>query len=147
MKSLKMLMMAAFSILTISTIAQNQSKKEQMKMYVMKIQSPSNGLASTGEYLKAGLLTGLSVKEQMKSNVTKTNNTAQNYYLGATKSILCPDCLVYSIASPKEQMKLHTMNLDKCSMSPVKGIVEAAGKCSICGMGIPLETSKVRISR
>jgi hypothetical protein len=38
MKSLKMLMMAAFSILTITAFAQNQSNKELMKAGVMKIQ-------------------------------------------------------------------------------------------------------------
>ncbi|MBS1511668.1 MAG: hypothetical protein JST86_12555 [Bacteroidetes bacterium] len=146
MKSLRILMMAVFSILTISAIAQNQSKKEQMKMEVMKIQSSSKVFVSTGAFLKAGLLTSLSAKEQMKSNVTKTNNTVSDYYAGAVKSPLCPDCLVYSTASPKEQMKLRVMNLDKCSMSPVKGIAEA-GKCSICGMGILQVKSKVRNSR
>lgn len=146
MKFLKMLMMAAFSILTISTIAQNQSKKEQMKMEVMKIQSSSKVFVSTGAYINAALLTSLSAKEQMKSIVAKANITVPDYYTSTAKSILCPDCFVYSTASPKEKMKLQVMNLDKCSMSPVKGIAEA-GKCSICGMGILPVKSKVNSSR
>ncbi len=146
MKSLKILMVAVLSILTISAMAQNQSKKEQMKMEVMKIQSPSKVFVSTGAFLKAGLLTSLSAKEQMKSNVTIAKNTVPDYYAGAAKSTLCPDCLVYSTASPKEQMKLQVMNLEKCSMITVKEIAEA-GKCSICGMGILPVKSKVNSSR
>ena len=149
MKSLKTLMMAALTILTISVVAQNNttkspkeklsiSKKEQMKMEVMKIQTSPTDFV-TRAVINNSIALNLSAKELMKARVMKSNTSAQNYTVALNRSGKCTACLTLVNLSPKEQMKMKVMALDKCSM--IAGTLShEANKCSICGMD--LTTSK-----
>jgi len=137
MKSLKMLMMAALSILTISLFAQSnttKSKKELMKMEVMKIHTTPQAIITEAS-AKDGFASNLSPKEQLKRNVVKWNAVTRNNDVAGTNSGKCPDCLSLSNLSPKEQMKMKEMDLLVCSMSA--GIASGKiGKCAICGMDL-----------
>jgi hypothetical protein len=128
MKSLKMLMMAALTILSTSVFAQNETtkaskeevmmdksgkysvcdmdltklKKEQMKMKVMKIYTCQKEYNVTsdmpGKYSTGGFALNLSPKEQMKRDALKSY-TGPQY----------PDVAIYKTLinlSPKEQMKM-----------------------------------------
>jgi hypothetical protein len=122
MKSLKILMMATLTILTISVVAQNSttkppkerltiSKKEQMKMEVMKIQSAIPNYITTGDYSKGAFVSNLSLKEQMKRNVMKLNSVNSYPNISVNKSGKCPACLNVLNLSPKEQMKMKVMGM------------------------------------
>ncbi len=146
MKSLKMLMIAGLTILTISVFSQNnttrfsqdqlaKSKKELMKMEVMKMQTSPNDFVVTGQYSKGGLVSTLSPKEQMKRNVMRLNNATQYTDVAVNKSGKCPMCVTMSNLSPKEKMKMTVMALNTCPMNAgIPGI--DADKCSICGMDL-----------
>jgi len=151
MKSLKTLMMAALTILTISVVAQNSttkppkeqlsiSKKEQMKMEVMKIQINPSKYITTEDYSK-GLVSNLSPKEQMKRNVMKLNSVSRYQDVAVNKPGKCPACLNVLNLSPKEQMKMKVMDLYNCPMSSGSA-TDKAGKCSICGMDLTAVKNK-----
>ena len=152
MKSLKTLMMAALTILTISVVAQNTttkppkeqlsiSKKEQMKMEVMKIQTAIPKYIITGDYSKGAFVSNLSLKEQMKTNVMKLNSVNSYQDIAVNKSGKCPACLNVLNLSPKEQMKMKVMDLYNCPMSSGSA-TDKAGKCSLCGMDLTAVTNK-----
>jgi hypothetical protein len=149
MKSLKMLMMAALSILTISVFAQSNttiSKKEQMKMEVMKIYtSPGNydvTINNTGNYAPGSFASNLSSKEQMKIGVMKLNAGTHYNEVAIDKSAMCTKCVALSNLAPKEQMKMKVMGLYNCPMSAdMSG--NMSGKCSsMCGMDLTAAKSK-----
>lgn len=152
MKSLKTLMMAVLTILTISVVAQNStikspkeqlsiSKKEQMKMEVMKIQYAIPNYITTGDYSKGAFVSSLSPKEQMKRNVMKLNSVNSYQDVAVNKSGKCPVCLNVLNLSPKEQMKMKVMDLYNCPMSSGSA-TDKAGKCSICGMDLTAVKNK-----
>jgi hypothetical protein len=144
-----MLMMAALTILTINVFAQSNSnksqqeqftnsKKELMKMEVMKIQISPKDFVTSGA-VNNSIVSNLSAKEQMKTSVIKLNTGVQNYTVAVNKSGMCAACLTLSNLSAKEQMKMTAMALDKCPMNAGTPGHEAK-KCAICGMD--LATSK-----
>lgn len=141
-----MLMMAAFTIVTIAVFAQNnttkfpqeqltKSNKELMKMEVMKIPTYSNVFVTTSEYSKNDLVTNLSIKEQMKTSVIKVNAATQYQDIASNKSDKCPACFTLSNLSPKEQMKMKVMDLFTCPMG-LGTPGHSSDKCSICGMDL-----------
>ena len=136
-----MLMMAALSILTISVFAQSntsKSKKEQMKMEVMKIYtSPVNYDVTSGVFVS-----NLSQKEQMKMDVIKFNAGSAYRDITINNSAVCPKCTALLNLTSKEQMKMKVMGLYNCPMS-----ADMAGnmpdKCSgVCSMGLYTGKSK-----
>lgn len=139
MKSLKMLMMAALTILTISVFAQSnstRSKKEQMKMEVMKTyNSPvQNDIKSDmpGKNKKGGSTSSLSSKEQMKMEVMRGTPDTQYQNVAVDKSSNCPLCMTLLNGTPKEQMKMKVMGY-KCPMK-IDTAGKQPGRCSMCGM-------------
>ena len=141
-----MLIMAALSIMTIAVFAQNnttkspqeqltKSNKELMKMEVMKIPTYPNGYVTTGIYLKKGIVTNLSPKEQMKTSVIKVNAAIQYQDIASNNSDKCPECFTLSNLSQKEQMKMKVMDLFTCPMS-LGTAGHSSDKCSICGMDL-----------
>lgn len=144
MKSLKMLMMAGLTILTISVYAQNNStlsKKEQMKMEVMKSSASPVQYNIPGDtqskISKKRFAVNRSSKEQMKLSVMNGNSDTL-YQDGAAA---CPLCLAVLNATTKEQMKLKVMGLYTCPMK-VDTASNQRTKCSRCGMNLNTATSK-----
>lgn len=152
MKSFKMLMMAALTILTISVFSQNiiskspeeqvtNSKKESMKMDVMKIQTFLKDFTTTRAYSKKGLVSNLYPKDQMKSIVMNLNNVTPYYDVANDKSGKCSECLTVSNLTPKEQLKMKVIDLYTCQMSSGAASDES-GKCAICGMDLTTVKTK-----
>lgn len=134
MKIVKMLLWAAFSVSSIGVVAQNRSKKELMKMEVMKTKTSvvniANGWAASNKGMAA-----LSVKEQMKRETLKMNNYEGSYITSSVTTKVCVDCIALISMSPKEQMKHRLMNRLKCNSGDNKAI-EQSCKCTICDAGI-----------
>lgn len=138
--------MAALSILVLPVFAQTtttefqqlqltKSKKELMKMEVMKIQTNPKNLVRNS--LKNGQVSNLSSKEQMKATVMKLKPLSQNYTLAINTSGKCAPCLTFSHLSLKEQMKMKIVGL---YIHPINMVVprEEFDKCSICGLNLPM---------
>ena len=144
MKTSKILMMAVFSILTMAVSAQNntignqyghstRSKKELMKMEVMKIQSTEQSFKR--KFAKKSVATNLSPKEQMKTSVVKLDIGTQYNSVNVNRSGKCAPCLKMAHLSKKEQMKMMVVGLDTCPTNVESSIVEA-NNCIICNMDV-----------
>ena len=114
MKPLKVLMTVVLTIFTISLFAQTStnlttSKKEQMKMTVMKITTASatgyNARFNTPGNYKDALMSTLSPKELMK-----TDPKADGIIIYIRKTSRLKGELT-STLSPKELMKIRSMNM------------------------------------
>lgn len=142
MKAFKMLMMAALTILTTVVFSQNsttktqqfqsaRSKKELMKMEVMKMQENSKPVISKSFKIAKGA--NLSSKEQMKAGVMKLKPFMEAYPVAVNKTGKCTPCLSVSNYSHKEQMKMKVVGLYKCGENIAAKNFEAE-KCTMCGM-------------
>lgn len=137
-------MMAVFFILTMAVFAQNnsfttqqfqpaRSKKELMKMEVMKIQN--DPIISDKKLINTEGSPILSIKEQMKTGVMKLEPVAQYYVVGTNGSAKCTPCIKFGNLSVKEQMKIRVVGLDVHPASVDTTGLEA-NLCSICKMDI-----------
>lgn len=142
MKTFKILMMVVLSILTMAVSAQNntignqyghstRSKKELMKMEVMKIQSTQQNFDRKSS--KNRVVKNLSPKEQMKTSVVKLDTGTEFYSVNMNRSGKCATCLKLSVVSIKEQMKMSVVGLDSCPVNVGKSILKG-NNCSICDM-------------
>ncbi len=129
MKTFNIILISLFTLASTGALAQNNnsnSKKEQMKMEVVKMNTApnkiSNNIAATNR----------SAKEQMKSDLIKSGNTSQSHELVIDKLGNCKNQLTYSNLSPKEQMKLKVMKQNKCIVAGDIAVVKD-GKCTSCG--------------
>lgn len=143
-------MLAALSIVILPVFAQTlttesqvwqltRSKKEVMKIEVMKIQTNPKILVTNAS--KNGQISNLSSKEQMKASVMKLKLLSKDYTLAFNNSGKCAPCLTFSNLSIKEQMKMKVMGLHTSTINVV-GPIEEFDKCSICG--IDLAESKLK---
>ena len=144
MKISNILMMAVFSILTMAVSAQNntfgnqyrhstRSKKELMKMEVMKIQSTQQNFEKKSS--KNSVVTNLSPKEQMKTSVVKWDIGTQYNSVNVNRSGKCATCLKLSLVSIKEQMKMSVVGLDTCPGIVGNSLLKG-NNCSICDMDL-----------
>lgn len=124
MKKYTTLMMAVLSIFAIEGSAQNieienqkhhtsRSKKELMKMEVLKIENPPKVLNRS--LLNEGFVSNLSTKEKMKTSVVKNELLLQNKINNVSASGKCVYRLKLSHLSTKEQMKTTVVGLDNCN--------------------------------
>ena len=129
MKIFNIVLVAIFTFITTGVFAQNnnnRSKKEQMKMEVVKMNTTpakiSNNVATINR----------SGKEQMKIDLMKSNNIEQPHELVIDKSGNCTNQLTYSNLSSKEQMKVKVMNQNNCMVAGDIAFIKD-GKCTKCG--------------
>lgn len=144
MKISNILMMAVFSILTMAVSAQNntignqyghstRSKKELMKMEVMKIKSTEQSFER--KFAKKSVATNLSPKEQMKTSVVKLDTGTKYNSVNVNTSGKCATCLKLSLVSIKEQMKMSVVGLDTCPGIVGNSLLKG-NNCSICDMDL-----------
>ncbi len=172
MKSLKMLMMAALTILSVSVFAQDSTKQKMKthKQHSEKIQyscpmHPDVTSDKPGKCNKCGMDLTKTKKEQMKMEVMKMYScpmhpdvtsdkagkcskcgmdlkkmdmtyTCPNHpEVNSNRPGKCPKCGTLLNLTPKEKMKMEVMKMYAC---PMHADVTSAkpGKCPKCGMDL-----------
>ncbi|MEO6455811.1 MAG: heavy metal-binding domain-containing protein [Ginsengibacter sp.] len=147
MKSLKMLMIAALTILTISAFAQNKtikkatiSKQKSEKVKYTCTMHPDVLMDEFGKCPKCGMDLTKSTKEQMKMDVMKMYTCPMHPEVAMDKSGKCPKCGM----DLKETEMAYT-----CPMHPeVTG--SKSDKCPKCGMALnlsPKEKMKMEVMK
>jgi|GEM_PF-2536148 len=129
MKNFNIVLVAVFTLISTVAVAQNninRSKKEQMKMEVVKMNTTPAKISNNVTAINR------SAKEQMKTDLMKSASTEQSHELVIDNSGNCPNQLTYSNLSPKEQMKLKVVKQNKCMIAGDIAAVKD-GKCTMCG--------------
>jgi hypothetical protein len=138
MKSLKMLLMAAFSIITITVFSQEKAGKKDTAQHVMLYTCPKHSDITSekdGYCSKCGMKLGLSPKEKMKREVTKNYVCPIHADVVSKKPGKCSKCESNLVLSPKEKMKMDVVNKYTCSMHPDVAS-DKPGKCPKCSMDL-----------
>ena len=129
MKNFNIVLVAVFTLIATGAFAQNnnsRSKKEQMKMEVVKMKNTSGKISNNVT------ASNRSAKEQMKTELMKSSSTEQSHELEVDNSRNCSNLVTRSDLSPKEQMKLKEMRPIKCVATSDTAAIKD-GKCTICG--------------
>jgi len=129
LKNFNIVLVAVFTLISTGALAQNnnnRSKKEQMKMEVVKMKTTpakiTNDVSASNR----------SAKEQMKTDLMRTSSTEKSHELVTDNSLICSNQLTHSNRSPKEQMKLKVVKQNKCVDAGDIAAVKD-GKCTNCG--------------
>lgn len=136
MKSIKMLMMAALTILSLSALAQQKAgKKDTLKHIKFYTCSMHDTVATKkpGNCPVCGMKLQLSEKEQMKADVTKNYSCPMHLDVTSDKAGKCPQCGMNLSLSSKEKMKAEVMKLYSCPMHGDQ-TCDKPCKCPKCGM-------------
>jgi len=129
MKNFNIVLVAVFTLISTGALAQNnnsRSKKEQMKMEVVKMNTTPAKISNNATAINR------SAKEQMKTDLMKSTSTEQSHELVFDNSGNCSNQLNYSNLSPKEQMKLKVVKQNKCILASDTAALKN-GKCTMCG--------------
>lgn len=129
MKNCNIVLVAIFTFISTCALAQNnhnRSKKEQMKMEVLKMNTTPAKITNNVTAINR------SSKEQMKTVVMNPGSPEQLHELVFDNSSFCSMQLTYSNRSPKEQMKHKVVNQNKCMVVSDTAAVKN-GKCTMCG--------------
>ena len=140
MKLATMLLMAAFSIITISAFSQEKAGKKDTTSHTSYYTCPMHDsvlVTKAGYCSICGMKLQLSIKEQMK------NETVKNYTCPVhpdVKRIIpgqCPKCgsSLASNLSSKEKIKMGTMKMYTCPMHADE-FSNKPGYCPKCGMAL-----------
>jgi uncharacterized paraquat-inducible protein A len=134
MKTISMLLIAAFSILSFTTIAQDKAGKKDTASHTTYYTCPMHDsimVTKAGYCPVCGMKLQLSNKEQMKYNVMKTYTGPVHADVKSDKAGKCPKCgmQLTNNLSPKEKMK----TVFSCPMHP-DVTSDKEGKCPKCGM-------------
>jgi len=140
MKSLKMLMMAAITILSVSVFAQDTAKHKMSKHQTdkMKYSCPMHPEVTSdkpGKCSKCGMDLVLSKKDHMKMGSMKMYSCPMHPGVTSDKPGKCAKCGMELVKSGKEKMKMETMKMYTCPMHP-DITSDKPGKCSKCGMAL-----------
>jgi len=138
MKSFKILMMAAFSIMTITVFSQEKAGKKDTTQHTTFYSCPKHSdivSDKPGKCPKCGMDLNLSSKEQMKARITKNYNCPVHLDITKHNPGKCPKCGRKLNLSPKEQMKAEVMKIYTCPMHPEVAL-DKEGKCPKCGTAL-----------
>ena len=140
MKSVTMLVMAAFSIITISAFSQVKAGKKDTTTHTSYYTCPMHDsiLATKAGYCPiCGMKLQLSKKEQMKNETVKKFTCPMHPDVARSIPGLCPKCgsTLASNLSSKEKMKMQTMKSYTCPMHPEE-FSSKPGYCPTCGMAL-----------
>ncbi len=129
MKNFNIILVAVFTLMSAGAFAQtnnNRSKKEQMKMEVVKTKT------TPGKITNNVTASNRSAKEQMKAEVMNASSNKHSHELVIDDSDYCANQPINSNISLKEQMKLKVVKQSNCV---VAGDIAAVkdGKCTMCG--------------
>jgi transcription initiation factor IIE alpha subunit len=145
MKSLKMLMMAAFTIMSVTVFAQEKAGKKDTlkhtKFYTCAMHD-SIAMKKPGNCPVCGMKLERSKKEQMKAEVTKNYSCPMHADVTSESPGKCTKCGMNLTLSAKEKMKMEVVKAYSCPMKCEGDKTYAqAGKCPKCGMNLK-ETKK-----
>lgn len=129
-------MMAVFSIMCVSAIAQGKAGKIVTTRNTILYTCPMHSeveMKKTGHCPKCGMQLQVSKKEEMKNAVVKNYTCPVHTQVISDKPGKCSECGMNLNLSLKEKMKVNVMNNFTCPMhSDVTS--NKAGTCSKCGM-------------
>jgi len=140
MKSVKMLMMAALTIMSVSVFAQEKAGKrdalKHTKLYTCSMHD-SIAMKKPGNCPVCGMKLERSPKEQMKAEVVKNYSCPMHADVVSNKPGKCTKCGMDLNLSPKEKMKMEVVKAYACPMK-CEGdkTYGKAGKCPTCGMDL-----------
>jgi len=133
MKNFNIVLVTVFTLISTVAMAQtnnNLSKKEQMKMEVVKINATPTKISNNVTAINR------SAKEQMKIDLIKSPSTEQPHELVVGNQETCSNQLPNLHLSPKEQMKLKVMKQNLCTVVASDTGMVKDGKCNMCGKNI-----------
>ncbi len=136
MKTIKMLMMAAFSIMTVAAFSQSKAgKKDTTKNTILYTCSmhPDVSSSKEGKCLTCGMKLELSKKEQMKRGVTRNYTCPVHATVLTQNPGKCPECGMDLKLTAKEKMNVNMRNNFTCPMH-ADVVRDKDGKCPKCGM-------------
>ena len=140
MKTIKMLMMAALTILSVSVFAQGKAGKKDTlnhtKFYTC-VMHDSIAMKKPGNCPVCGMKLERSKKEQMKTEVTKNYSCPMHADVTSASPGKCTKCGMNLTLSAKEKMKAEVVKAYSCPMK-CEGdkTYDKAGKCPKCGMDL-----------
>jgi transcription initiation factor IIE alpha subunit len=138
MKTIKVLMMAALTILSVSVFAQEKAGKKDTlkhsKLYTCAIHD-SIAIKKPGNCPVCGMKMERSTKEHMKAEVTKNYSCPMHLDITYDKPGKCTKCGMDLTLSAKEKMKMEVVKTYSCPMK-CEGdkTYDKEGKCPKCGM-------------
>lgn len=140
MKTIKIMLMAAITLFSVTLFAQDTTshkmKKEKSKKAVYSCpMHPNMVMNKPGQCPLCGARMGLSLKEQAKMETMGRYTCPQHADVVSDKPGKCPKCQSELGLSAKEKMKQETMKTYTCSMHP-DVVSHQPGKCSKCGMDL-----------
>ena len=130
MKNLNIISVAVFTLISTGVFAQtnnNRSKKEQMKMEVVKMNT------TPVKFINNVTAINRSAKEQMKTGLMKSVSAEQSHAMVFDNSGNCPNKLPSLHLSPKEQLKMDVVKINQCMVAASDTAVVKDGKCVKCG--------------
>ena len=140
MKTIKIMLMAAITLFSVTVFAQDSTshkiKKEKSRKTVYSCPiHPNMVMNKPGQCPICGAQMGLSLKEQMKMETVGRYTCPQHPDIISDKPGKCAKCHSTLALSAKEKMKMETMKTYSCSMHP-EVVSDKPGKCSKCGMDL-----------
>lgn len=138
MNLFKLLMMASFSIITVTAFSQEKAGKKDTANHPAFYTCPKHAdmkSEKAGYCSKCGMKLELTPKEQMKREVTKSYTCPVHADVLVSHPGKCQQCGKYLILSPKEKMKMQAVKMYTCPMHPDVTSKEQ-GKCSKCNMDL-----------
>ncbi|MCC6760689.1 MAG: hypothetical protein IT252_05710 [Chitinophagaceae bacterium] len=140
MKSFKMLMMAALTILSLSVFAQEKAGKKDTNSHTTFYSCPMHdtvAMKKPGNCPVCGMKLEQSPKEQMKAEVTKQYICPTHITEQSNKAGKCNKCGADLTLSPKEKMKMDVVKAYACPMKcEADKTYTKAGKCPKCSMDL-----------
>ena len=138
MNLFKMLMMAAFSITTITALSQEKAGRKDTTNHPAFYTCPKHAdikSESAGNCSICGMKLELTAKEKMKREVTKSYTCPVHADVVVNHPGQCPQCGKDLILSPKETMKMQAVKMYTCPMHP-DVTSKTPGKCPTCNMDL-----------
>jgi uncharacterized paraquat-inducible protein A len=140
MKTIKILLMVVFTILTVSLFAQTKGGRVDTSKHTVWYTCSMHdtvAMKQPGNCPICGMKLNLSKKEEMKMSITKNYVCPTHPSIVKEQPGVCPICGMSLNLSPKEKAKLGY----SCPMHPdVKS--DKDGKCPKCGMALVEKKSK-----
>ena len=138
MKTIAMLLMAAFSIASVNCFPQEKAGKKDTASHNTYYTCPVHDtvlVTKAGYCPICGMKLQLAKKELMKNETVKSYTCPMHPDVISANPGKCPKCgsSLVPYASPKEKMKMEAIKTYSCPMHP-DVISEKPGKCPKCGM-------------
>lgn len=138
MNLFKTLLMAAFSIMTITAFSQEKAGRKDTTSHPTFYTCPRHSDVRSdkaGNCSICGMKLVQTPKEKMKREVTKSYTCPVHTDVLVKHSGKCPQCGKDLVLSPKEKMKMQAVKMYTCSMH-LDVTSKTPGKCPKCTMDL-----------